>query len=252
MTHVTCVTCVTCNFFNFFLLNFTSLAFFNLFFFFQFPHFSAHQPISSISVSAASAASAYLQHQCISSISASAVLAHQQHQRISYMHRMGYLPIYINSGHISLYTLTPPDMLQTPPDMLQTPPDMHQTPPDIMLWFWKYYIYWHQCLKLIYIDINAHVTDTGQTTTTSDDRATLLLICASLSFAKKLIFYGNQKIRWNFCLRECRHTPAEVIWVKNCSCNGPQPICVQASTSFSLFSKIQTYLKGRHQLTYLL
>jgi len=44
---------------------------------------------------------------------------------------MGYLPIYINSGHISLYTLTPPDMLQTPPDMLQTPPDMLQTPPDL-------------------------------------------------------------------------------------------------------------------------
>ena len=42
----------------------------------------------------------------------------------------GQISIYINSGHISLYTLTPPDMLQTTPDMLQTPPDMLQTPPD--------------------------------------------------------------------------------------------------------------------------
>ena len=36
-------------------------------------------------------------------------------------------------------------------------------------------------LKSIYIGINAHVTDAGQTT--SEDRATQLLICESLSFA---------------------------------------------------------------------
>ena len=35
----------------------------------------------------------------------------------------------------------------------------------------------------IYIGINAHVIDTGQTTTTRDDRATQLLICATVSFA---------------------------------------------------------------------
>ena len=39
-------------------------------------------------------------------------------------------------------------------------------------------------LKSIYIGINAHVTDAGQTTT-SEDRATQLLICEPLSLAMK-------------------------------------------------------------------
>ena len=41
-------------------------------------------------------------------------------------------------------------------------------------------------LKSIYIGINAHVTDAGRTdkqTTTSEDRATQLLICEPLSLA---------------------------------------------------------------------
>ena len=38
-------------------------------------------------------------------------------------------------------------------------------------------------LKSIYIGINAHVTDAGRQTT-SEDRATQLLICESLSLAK--------------------------------------------------------------------
>ena len=40
-------------------------------------------------------------------------------------------------------------------------------------------------LKSIYIGINAHVTDAGQTNkqTTSEDRATQLLICEPLSLA---------------------------------------------------------------------
>ena len=40
-------------------------------------------------------------------------------------------------------------------------------------------------LKSIYIGINAHVTDAGQTNkqTTSEDRATQLLICEKLSLA---------------------------------------------------------------------
>ena len=43
-----------------------------------------------------------------------------------------------------------------------------------------YYKYWHQCSKSIYIGINADVTDAGQST--SEDRATQLLICEPLSF----------------------------------------------------------------------
>ena len=47
-----------------------------------------------------------------------------------------------------------------------------------------YYKYWHQCSKSIYIGINADVTDAGRTgRTTSEDRATQLLICEPLSFA---------------------------------------------------------------------
>ena len=140
--------------------------------------YQQHQRISSISVSAASV---HQQHQRISSISRSAASADQQHQCISYMHRMGYLPIYINSGHISLYTLTPPDMLrhhQTCSRHHQTCTRHHQIPPDMRH---IYYKYWHQCSKSIYIGINADVTDAGQST--SEDRATQLLICEPLSFA---------------------------------------------------------------------
>ena len=65
-------------------------------------------------------------------------------------------------------------MLQTPPDMLQIPPDMHHI----------YYKYWHQCSKSIYIGISADVTDAGRTgRTTSEDRATQLLIWETLSLA---------------------------------------------------------------------
>ena len=39
------------------------------------------------------------------------------------MHWKGYLSIYINSSHISPYTLTPPDMHQTMSDRLEVDPD---------------------------------------------------------------------------------------------------------------------------------
>merc|ERR1712001_631864 len=125
-----------------------------------------HKRISSINSISASAASVHQQHQRISSISsssASAASVHQQHQHISYIHWMGYLPIYINSGHISLYTLTPPDMLrhhQTCSRHHQTCTRHHQIPPDMRH---IYYKYWHQCSKSIYIGINADVTDAGRT-----------------------------------------------------------------------------------------
>ena len=46
-------------------------------------------------------------------------------------------------------------------------------------------------LKSIYIGINAHVTDAGQTNkrTTSEDRATQLLICEPLSFVMNVYFF---------------------------------------------------------------
>ena len=75
-----------------------------------------HQHFSSIS---AAAASAHQQHQRISSNSASAATLHQQHQRISSISILAasvtctgrdICPYTsINSDHISLYTLTPPD-----------------------------------------------------------------------------------------------------------------------------------------------
>ena len=40
----------------------------------------------------------------------------------------------------------------------------HQVVIFIMWWFWEYYIYWHHYSKSIYIGINAHLTDTWQTT----------------------------------------------------------------------------------------
>ena len=90
---------------------------------------SAHQQRQHIRSINGSAASAHQQHQRISSISGSAASAHQQHQCIGDMYRKRYLPIYIKSGHISLYPLKPPDQTpdtrhhQTPSDMVQTPPD---------------------------------------------------------------------------------------------------------------------------------
>ena len=70
------------------------------------------QHFSSIS---AAAASAHQQHQRISSNSASAATLHQQHQRISSISILAasgrdICPYTsINSDHVSLYTLTPPD-----------------------------------------------------------------------------------------------------------------------------------------------
>ena len=64
-----------------------------------------------------------VEHQRISASAASVALTVHQLLALERISSRYYLPIYINSGHISLYTLTPPDMLQTPPDMLQTPSD---------------------------------------------------------------------------------------------------------------------------------
>ena len=94
--------------------------------------------ITSITLLASSiSASAQQQYWRILSNSASAAALHQQHRRIGILAASvsctgrNICPYTsINSGHISLYTLTPPDMHQTPPDMLQTPPDMHQTMSD--------------------------------------------------------------------------------------------------------------------------
>ena len=108
-----------------------------------------------------------------------------QHQRIGYGHWKIYLPIYIKSGHISLYPLTSPDELQTLPDMLQTPPDTIRYGPDRP----DTTRYHHTCimydlygLKHHTVEISGDVTDPdGQPT--SKYRATQLLICEPLSFA---------------------------------------------------------------------
>ena len=113
------------------------------------------QRISSIS------ASAHQQLQRISSISASAASAHQQHQQHQRISSISILAASvactgrdicpytsINSDHISLYTLTPPDTTRHASDTTrhhqtcirhhQTPPDMHQTISDrlaVVLWW---------------------------------------------------------------------------------------------------------------------
>ena len=104
-----------------------------------------HQCISVINSIISISALATLVHKCIRSISPSVASADQQHQCIGYRHRKRYLPIYIWSGHIRLYPLTPPVMLQTTPDMLQTPSDMVQIPP---------YIFLFQSYKLGYVQLS--------------------------------------------------------------------------------------------------
>ena len=106
----------------------------------------------------------------ISSISASTVsaaLPHQQHQCIGYRLQKRYLPIYIKSGHISLYPLTPPDMFQTPPDKLQTPPDTIRHGPDTTRYHHTCIMYGLYGLKHhIYtiVEIRGDVTDAGRMT----------------------------------------------------------------------------------------
>ena len=117
---------------------------------------SEHQCISSISVSTASVHQQPKQHQHIST---SAALAHQQHQCIGYRHWKIYLPIYIKSGHISLYPLTSPDELQTPPDMLQTPPDTIRYGPDTTRYHHTCIMYGLYGLKHHIVEISGDVTD---------------------------------------------------------------------------------------------
>ena len=111
-----------------------------------------------------SVASVYRQHQRIS-ISSSAASAHQQHQQhqqhqcIGYRHWKIYLPIYIKSGHISLYPLTSPDELQTPPDMLQTPPDTIRHGPDTTRYHHTCIMYGLYGLKHHIVEISGDVTD---------------------------------------------------------------------------------------------
>ena len=106
---------------------------------------------------------------------------------MGYRHRKRYLPIYIKSGHISLYPLTPPDMLQTPPDMFQTPPDTIRHGPDTTR-------YHQTCISYGLYGLKHHIVEMwrchrcgtdGRTNkqTTCKDRATQLLICEPLSFA---------------------------------------------------------------------
>ena len=104
------------------------------------------------------AASVYQQHQRIS-ISSSAVSAHQQHQCIGCRHWKIYLPMYIKSGHISLYPLTSPDELQTPPDMLQTPPDTIRHGPDTTRYHHICIMYGLYGLKHQIVVISGDVTD---------------------------------------------------------------------------------------------
>ena len=102
---------------------------------------------------------------CICSLSASAsstASAHQQHRCIGYMHRKRYLPIYVKSGHISLYPLTPPEMLQTPPDMLQTPPDTIRHGPDTNRYHQTCIMYGLYGLKHHIVEISGDVTDAGR------------------------------------------------------------------------------------------
>ena len=94
----------------------------------------------------------------ISSISASAASVHQ-HQRIGYGHWKIYLPIYIISGHISLYPLTSPDELQTLPDMLQTPPDTIRYGPDTTRYHHTCIMYGLYGLKHHTVEISGDVTD---------------------------------------------------------------------------------------------
>ena len=122
----------------------------------------------------------------ISSIIWSAASVHQQHQCISYRHWKIYLPIYINSGHISLYPLTSPDELQTPPDMLQTPPDTIRHGPDTTRYHHICIMYDLYGLKHHIVEISGDVTDPDGRTNeqpTRKDRATQLLICEKLSLA---------------------------------------------------------------------
>ncbi len=122
----------------------------------------------------------------ISSISLSAASVYQQHQCICYRHWKIYLPIYIKSGHISLYPLTSPDELQTPPDMLQTPPDTIRHGPDTTRHHHPCIMYGLYGLKHHIVEISGDVTDAdGRTNdqTTRKHRATQLLICEALSFA---------------------------------------------------------------------
>ena len=127
---------------------------------------SAHQKHQHISSISASSASAHQQHQRISSISATAASVHQQHQCISYRHWKRYLPIYIKSGHISLYPLTSPDKLQTPPDMLQTPPDTIRHGPDTTR-------YHHTCIMYGLYGLKHHtVAISGDVTIRTDGRTT--------------------------------------------------------------------------------
>ena len=162
---------------------------------------SAHQQHHWINSLSASEASAHQQHQCISSsstsahqqlqrissISATAASVHQQHQCISYRHWKIYLPIYIKSGHISLYPLTSPDKLQTPPDMLQTPPDTIRHGPDTTRYHHTCIMYGLYGLKHHIVQISGDVTirTDGRTDnrTTRKHRATQLLIWEPLSFA---------------------------------------------------------------------
>ena len=129
-----------------------------------------------------SVASVHQQHQGIS-ISASVASVHQQHQCIGYRHWKIYLPIYIKSGHISLYPLTSPDELQTPPDMLQTPPDTIRHGPDTTRYHHTCIMYGLYGLKHHIVEISGDVTDPDGRTTTRKDRATQLLICEKLSLA---------------------------------------------------------------------
>ena len=124
--------------------------------------------LTPICILSTTAASFDQQHQCISSISASAASAHQQHQQhqcIGYRHWKIYLPIYIKSGHISLYPLTSPDELQTPPDMLQTPPDTIRHGPDTTRYHHTCIMYGLYGLKHHIVEISGDVTDAdGQPT----------------------------------------------------------------------------------------
>ena len=127
-------------------------------------HFINNSSIDLISSISASAASVH-QHQRISSISASATSAHQhqQHQCIGYGHWKIYLPIYIKSGHISLYPLTSPDELQTLPDMLQTPPDTIRYGPDTTR-------YHHTCIMYGLYGLKHHTVEISEDVTNPDVR----------------------------------------------------------------------------------
>ena len=131
-------------------------------------HFISNSSINSISSirTPDSGASVHQEHQPIKSIIESVASAHQQHQQhqhISKRHWKIYLPIYIKSGHISLYPLTSPDELQTPPDMLQTPPDTIRHGPDTTRYHHTCIMYGLYGLKHHIVEISGDVTDAGQT-----------------------------------------------------------------------------------------